>query len=207
MIDILTNVVCVMLGAFIAGFFQLRTTSQTVNQDVLLERTKMYKKLYFMFVLKYNKKYWMSFSGFFQDFYTQLIKDKSEEYLLLDPVSKKYMKNIDSYFKRVQRTKKAGKLQLFFIKHNLKKLRVSLDKEFMVIQSKRGYPIRRGKYFAVNFCMFIELLILSLLLSIENLYALVPNQEISSAITLVLIVSFFINSIYLYKTKGYLDIY
>lgn len=208
MSDMITNIIYAMIGALITAIFQAIPTKQITDNEILLKRFELYKKLYFGFVIDCDIDCWFKYSDFYTYYIKYLKEYEQDKYLLLDPISRKHMKNISLYYSRIEKEHKViNKLQVPLIKRNLRKLNKTVKKEFMSIQSKLGYPVRKGRYILVNLVLFLDILLITLIVSFQDLISLFPNKTIFYTIYIFIIILAFIFSFILYRSKGYLDIY
>lgn len=173
--DMITRLFCAFGAAFSTWFFKIIPIKQETDQELTLKRFELYKNLYFNLLINFDLKYWMCYADFFTLYIEHLENKNQEIYLLLDPLSRKYIKNTSAYFKRVQKEKEIkNKLQLYIIKNNIRKANKSIKREFINIQSKLGYPIRRKSYLMSNILLFLDIVLITSILSFYDLYNLFP---------------------------------
>ena len=96
---------CAFGAAFSTWFFKIIPIKQETDQELTLKRFELYKNLYFNLLINFDLKYWMCYADFFTLYIEHLENKNQEIYLLLDPLSRKYIKNTSAYFKRVQKEK------------------------------------------------------------------------------------------------------
>ena len=161
--DMIIRLFCAFGAAFSTWFFKIIPIKQETDQELTLKRFELYKNLYFNLLINF-------------DLNIEHLENKNQEiYLLLDPLSRKYIKNTSAYFKRVQKEKEIkNKLQLYIIKNNIRKANKSIKREFINIQSKLGYPIRRKSYLMSNILLFLDIVLITSILSFYDLYNLFP---------------------------------
>ena len=208
MIKILEKLLYTGLGTFLSMLIQTLFSAKNnefKNEQINKIRYEIYKNFYFH-TLEYSSKNWLKTYRYLKRYYKNIRKDLNDHYLLIDPLTRKYLHNLSVYTVKPLDKKHLKNIKMFFIKYYTKLFIKASNKEFTKIRSYIGYPTIKHRNLLANIFLYTSICQITLLPSIpailkyfnDNLFSFI--FIISYIILLLILVKLTI------KYMGYIDL-